>query len=264
MRISLSAFLLCPLFVGGLLLSGCSSQTAQKPEEMTIQMSSDEIITLTDSHLVQSLYETLFALSSPSSGGTCTSNLRIPIYQLTFYEASKIILTAIATRGSSSECGVVSLPGEQQGRETSSAFWKMLDSAIPQAFASFHAQKLVIGYFPSEDAPGRLALLSSLTTMQKLYNVLENLPMASQTIYSTAPKQCRDKTASEYRLLFTSPPARLLFFFSSLCTFLTLGDSGSGVYNQRDEQFRQLFAEVLKQNLFTQVGSPTWPEQGGA
>jgi hypothetical protein len=140
-RLFLPAWLIIIL----LLLSGCggasdpsggaASTADDKPDSVRIATdpaSSDQkppVLTLTNSALVLQLYATTFALPQMPQNVVCTLE-RGPHYTLTFLRNNKPLATALAKRDG---CHPVTITGEKQDRQATSAFWSQLDQAIQKA-----------------------------------------------------------------------------------------------------------------------------------
>jgi hypothetical protein len=138
-RLFLPALLLILL----VLLSGCggasdpaASAADDKPDSVRIATdpaSPDQkppVLTLTaNSALVLQLYATTFALPLMPQNVVCTLE-RGPHYTLTFLRNNKPLATALAKRDG---CHPVTITGEKQDRQATSAFWSQLDQAIQRA-----------------------------------------------------------------------------------------------------------------------------------
>ena len=243
-------------------LSGCgwhpaSSQTgaSHAPDRVQIAIHvldpkvGQPVETLTDVALVRQLYTTLLALSPLPQNLACTAELG-PSYTLTFLQGGETLTTANAQRYG---CGRVALAGEQQDRGATQQFWTQLDQAIFQATPVASPQQLAIQRMLQLDQPPQTAQITSVETVQRLYQAILALPQASRN------GGCPPASLPEYQLVFHAAQQAIPSVLDETCHTISL----EGNYQSRGGTFvmTDQFKRLVEQTLTTASFAPARPDR---
>lgn len=252
-----------PVFLPALLLtllivlSGCGtnagSQTAGpggNPDSVRIDfdiptldtVQSKHVVTLKDAAQVQHLYTTIFALPAMPQHIACTSDGGVS-YTLTFQQGTKTLATALAARFG---CQPVSITGETTDRQSNTDFWSQVDQAIYRAEPVATPEQLAILHTLQLDQAPLVAQITSVETVQRLYNAVLALPLAPQN------DSCSTESLHEYQLVFHTAEQAISSALDKTCNTITLVgnyQSRSGTFVMSD-QFKQLFTQTLAATSF--------------
>ncbi len=207
------------------------------------------VVTLADASRVQHLYGTVTALPLLPQNMPCTADGG-PSYTLTFLQGRKTLTTATANRFG---CKPVSITGGGQDRQSNQDFWSQLDGAIYQAIPLAKPQQLAILQAAQSGQPPQIAQITSVETVQRLYQAIVALPLAPQN------GNCSPDTLHAYQLVFHTANQAIPSVVDRTCNTVSLDGnykSRSGTYMMND-QFKQLFAQVLAATFF----APAQPDQ---
>lgn len=252
-RIWLPVLALAALLAG---LSGCGWQQATPsqagasnlPDQVSITIHALDpkggkpVLKLTDISLVRQLYTTVVALSPLPLDSACTDELG-PSYTLAFQQNGKTLTTANAQRYG---CRRVSLTGEKQDRRANQDFWSQLDQAIFQATPPASPTRLAILHTLQLDQPPQAAQISSVETVQQLYQAILALPRVPQS------SNCVPELLHEYQLVFHTTDQEIPSVIDHKCNTISLNGnykSRGGTFTM-SSQFRQLFAQTLTTATF--------------
>ncbi|HEV2580305.1 MAG TPA: hypothetical protein VGT44_05585 [Ktedonobacteraceae bacterium] len=243
-------------------LSSCgwqpaSSQPGAKNEPDRVQIAihaldlqaGKPVVTLTNVALVRQLYATLLALSPLPQNLACTADFG-PSYTLTFLQGEKTLTTANAQRYG---CRRVSLAGEQQDRGATQEFWAQLDQAIFQATPVARPQQLAIQRTLQLDQPPQTAQITSIETVQRLYNAILALPSFPSN------GACSPASLPEYQLVFHTPDQAIPSVLDETCHTISLEgnyQSRSGTFVMTDQ-----FTRLFEQTLATASFAPARPDR---
>ena len=200
------------------------------------------VLTFADASRVQHLYTTMLALPLLPPNMPCTAEAG-PSYTLTFLQAGRTSTTASVQRFG---CGRVSIPGEVQARRTNHDFWSQLDQAIYQATPIARPQRLAILQTSRLDRSPQTAQITSVETVQRLYQAILALSHAPQN------GNCSPEPLHHYQLVFHTTDQAIASVIDNTCHTISLDGnykSRSGTFAMND-RFKQLFAQVLATATF--------------
>jgi hypothetical protein len=205
------------------------------------------VVTLTDVSLVRQLYTTVVGLSLLPQNAACTADLG-PSYTLTFLQGGKTLTTATAQHYG---CGRVSLAGEKQDRRANQDFWSQLNQAIFQATPVARPEQLALLHTLQLDQPPATAQITSVETVQRLYQAILALPLAPQN------GSCSPESLHEYQLVFHTADQAIPSVIDKTCNTISLDgnyQSRSGTFVMNG-QFKQLFEQTLAAARFAPARS---------
>ncbi|HLV99216.1 MAG TPA: hypothetical protein VKT82_11140 [Ktedonobacterales bacterium] len=240
------SLLLFGLLVGlGACAPYAASQPASpggKPDSVSIQIDDHidqpkPVVTLNDPSRVQRLYDTIYALAWVPAQQACTDELG-PHYSLTFSQAGKTLVTALAMRDG---CRPVSITGETQDRQTTPDFWNQLDQVIYAAEPPANPSSLAVEHTPNPTQSPQTAQITDSKTAQRLYRAILALPLQA------ANTNCTDSGIYEYQLVFQAAQQTIPAIISTPCNSITLEghyQTRGGTYTMND-QFKQVFAATM-------------------
>ncbi|HEY7416479.1 MAG TPA: hypothetical protein VH593_14900 [Ktedonobacteraceae bacterium] len=243
------------------ILSGCGQQQVGAqgggPDHLQIALydpgstagKPTALVTLADASKVQQLYETVMALPLLPQNMACTADGG-PSYTLTFLQGGKTLTTATAARFG---CKPVMITGGGQDRQSSQDFWSQLDKAIYQATPLANPQQLAVLQTAQLGQQPQTAQITSVETVQRLYQAIVALPQAPQN------ENCTPDTLHEYQLVFHTANQAIPSVVDRTCNTVSLdgnNKSRSGTYVMNN-QFKQLFAQTLAETSF----APAHPDQ---
>ncbi len=232
--------------------SAPESPLGSKPDHVQIEIDrhlpsqEQPVVTLTVASMVQQLYATIYALPKMPEHIACTAELG-PHYTLTFYQGQKKLVTVVAENDG---CRRISLSGEQDDRTAmgNKTFWDQLDNAIYEATPAAKVDWLALmpTPSPSHTQPPQTAQITSISTVQRLYNAILALPpVTKNNSYLNG--------TSDYQLNFHTPDqpaAAAIDLKQNLVALYGQYHSRGGVYRMNG-QFKQLFAKILAGVVFT-------------
>jgi hypothetical protein len=198
---------------------------------------SQHVLTLNVATQVQQLYRTIFALPPMPQNIACTADGGFP-YTLTFQQGTKTLATVVAARYG---CRPVSIAGEPTDRQSTAEFWSQLDQAIYQAAPVASPEQLALLHTLQLDQPPQAAQITSVETVQHLYNAILALPQAPQN------GKCTPESFHEYQLVFHTADQAIPSVIDKTCNTISL----EGSYHSRtgtfvmNDQFKQLFRQTL-------------------
>jgi hypothetical protein len=137
---------------------------------------SKHVLTLNVAIQVQQLYRTIFALPPMPQNIACTADGGFP-YTLTFQQGTKTLATVVAADYG---CKPVSIAGEPTDRQSTADFWSQLGQAIATATPAAKPKQLALLHTMQLDQPPQAAQITSVETVQRLYNAVLALPLAPQ------------------------------------------------------------------------------------
>jgi hypothetical protein len=176
----------------------------------------------------------------------CTSDGG-PRYTLTFRQGAKTLTTTTAENFG---CKAVSIVGEKQDRQANRYFWAQLYQAIYQATPIARPQQLALLHTSQIDLPPQTALMTSVETVQYLYDAILALPQAPL---------CSSDPFHEYQLVFHTADQAIPSVIDKACNTISLDGnykSRSGTFRMNG-QFKQLFEQMLAAAHF----APAHPER---
>jgi hypothetical protein len=203
---------------------------------------STHVVTLNVVTQVQHLYATIFALPSMPQNIVCTADGGFP-YTLTFQQGAKTLATVVAARYG---CRPVSISGEPTDRQSTPDFWWQLDQAIYQATPVARPEQLALVHILQLDRPPQVAQITSVETVQRLYDAILALPLAPQN------GNCSPELLHEYQLVFHTADQAIPSVIDKTCNTISLEgsyQSRSGTFVMNG-QFKQLFEQTLAVTSF--------------
>ena len=255
-RPTLLAALLLAFLVG---LSGCGMNAGSQaagpgpggsPDSVRINFEtpvldpahSKRVVTLNVATQVQHLYRTIFALPPMPQNIACTADGGFP-YTLTFQQGTKTLATVVAAHYG---CRPVSIAGEPTDRQSTADFWSQLDQAIYQATPVARPEQLALLHTLQLDQPPQAAQITSVETVQRLYDAILALPQAPQN------GNCSPESLHEYQLVFHTADQAIPSVIDKTCNTISLEgsyQSRTGTFVMND-QFKQLFGQTLAATPF--------------
>jgi hypothetical protein len=203
---------------------------------------SKHMLTLNIVTQVQYLYATIFALPPMPQNIACTADGGFP-YTLTFQQGTKTLATVVVARYG---CRPVSIAGEPTDRQSTADFWSHLDQAIYQATPVARPEQLALLHTLQLDQPPQAAQITSVETVQHLYDAILALPQAPQN------EKCSPESFHEYHLVFHTADQAIPSIIDKTCNTISL----EGSYQSRtgtfvmNGQFKQLFGQTLAGTSF--------------
>lgn len=210
---------------------------------------SKHVLTLNVATQVQQLYRTIFALPPMPQNIACTADGGFP-YTLTFQQGTKTLATVVAADYG---CKPVSIAGEPTDRQSTADFWSQLGQAISTATPAAKPKQLAILHTMQLDQPPQAAQITSVETVQRLYNAVLALPLAPQN------GNCSPESLHEYQLVFHTADQAIPSVIDKTCNTISL----EGNYQSRagtfvmNGQFKQLFEQTLAATPF----APAHPDR---
>ncbi|MGZ3646721.1 MAG: hypothetical protein ACXVCM_23055 [Ktedonobacteraceae bacterium] len=203
---------------------------------------SKHVLTLNVVTQVQHLYATIFALPPMPQNIACTAEGGFP-YTLTFQQGTKTLATVVAARYG---CRPISIAGEPTDRQSTAEFWSQLDQAIYQATPVARPKQLALLHTLQLDQPPQAAQITSVETVQHLYEAILALPQAHQN------GKCSPESLHEYQLDFHTADQAIPSVIDKTCNTISLEgsyQSRTGTFVMND-QFKQLFGQTLAATPF--------------
>jgi hypothetical protein len=203
---------------------------------------SKHVLTLNVVTQVQHLYATIFALPPMPQNIACTADGGFP-YTLTFQQETKTLATVVAARYG---CRPVSVAGEPTDRQSTADFWSQLDQAIYQATPVARPEQLALLHTLQLDQPPQAAQITSVETVQRLYDAILALPQAPQN------GNCSPESLHAYQLVFHTADQAIPSVIDKTCNTISLEgsyQSRTGTFVMND-QFKQLFGQTLAATPF--------------
>ncbi len=210
---------------------------------------SKHVLTLNIVTQVQHLYATIFALPTMPQNIACTADGGFP-YTLAFQQGTKTLATVVAARYG---CRPITIAGEPTDRQSTADFWSQLDQAIYQATPVARPKQLALLHTLQLDQPPQAAQITSVETVQQLYDAILALPQAHQN------GNCSPESFHEYQLVFHTVDQAIPSVIDKTCNTISLDGSyqsrtGTFVMNG---QFKQLFGQTLAATHF----APAHPDR---
>ena len=205
------------------------------------------VVTLTDSLLVRGLYSTIAALPILPENISCVADMG-PSYVLTFLKQGKLLARVTALRYG---CGNVIIGGDNQDRGANEKFWSQLDQAIFEATPIAEPGRLAILHRLQLDQPPETALLTSVSSVQGLYQAILKLPSAQAT--------CTPESLHHYELVFDTTSQAIPAELDQKCHTISL----EGNYQSRSGTFlmNAPFEQLLEQTLAAAAFAPAQPDK---
>ncbi|EFH79709.1 hypothetical protein [Ktedonobacter racemifer] len=203
---------------------------------------SKRVVTLNVATQVQHLYSTIFALPPMPQTIACTADGGFP-YTLTFQQGTKTLATVVAADYG---CKPVSIAGESTDRQSTNDFWTQLDQAISKATPVARPEQLAILHTLQLDQPPQAAQITSVETVQRLYDAILALPLAPQN------GNCSPESLHEYQLVFHTANQAIHSVIDKTCNTISLEgnyQSRSGTFVMNG-QFKHLFEQTLAATPF--------------
>lgn len=195
------------------------------------------VVTLNVATQARQLYTTIFALPPMPQNIACTADGGFP-YTLTFRQGTKTLATVVAARYG---CRPVSIAGEPTDRQSTADFWSQLDQAIYQATPVAKPKQLALLHTLQLDRPPQVAQITSVETVQRLYDAILTLPLAPQN------GNCPPESLHEYQLVFHTADQAIPSVIDKTCNTISLEgsyQSRSGTFVMNG-QFKHLFEQTL-------------------
>jgi hypothetical protein len=259
--------LLFPLFLISFLFicNGCSPVTPPlatqpppggKPDSVQVEvyhyLNANPAIYITDTKAVQQLYTMLYAL--PAMPHEACPAIAGPRYILTFNQGGKQLTAANFEHIG---CSPVSIQGDSQARQLTSAYWSFLQQSTNQAIATNKMTQLAIQPASQSGQPGqpgqpvqKTMQITSVATIQRLYTAILALQQ---------PSSCPSGSNSiVYQLAFHATNQLIpVQIGSTECNVITLHTTFYDKSYRMDENFEQL----LKQAIASASFKPAVPDK---
>jgi hypothetical protein len=247
--------LLSLLLVGVLLgLSGCGNQVAgqtpgEKPDNLQIEI--DElplhktVLNLKDAGLTQQIYALIYALPQMPDNIGCTAEGTTKSYKLTFRQGDKTLGIVDPT---DTGCLPVSIKGESHDRQGTKALWSLLYKAVYVATPQAKPVRLAILRTSTTNRQPKIAQITTVSTVQRLYNAILALPLGP--LKNDIPA---------YQLVFHTSNQDILSIIDETGNAISLEGNNQtrGGWYIMNDQFKRLLQETLSGTTF----APALPDQ---